>query len=428
MAVTVSEGMAPVRDPWTPGQRRLFLVLLPAYMASSAMSVDVMLPAFPDIRREYGVAADSTLPSRLLTVFFLGLAIGQLFYGPLSDRFGRRPLLLTGLALYVGGALASAVAPSFGVLLACRVVWGLGAAGPRSIVIAMIRDRYHGDVMARVMSRMMTIFLIVPILAPPFGAALMTFLPWQVVIWMPVLSGGALIFGTLALPESLPRHQRRSIAPAALGSALRTVLTTRLTLMCLLVLTFVFGMATSLIGSFQIIMEDVFHHEELFSVFFALLAAAGAAASLFAGRIVARIGLRRLMRLLAVWFIVTASIMMLITAATGGHPPMWAFIAAVVPMFMGVTPMLSSCNSAAMAPLGHVAGMGAAVLGTVSTGLGATLGSFVDGAFNGTVVPTVVGITMYATLASSIVILATRDPGVRALGDNWDADEPVALA
>ena len=132
----------------------------------AALSIDLMLPAFPDARADFGLAADSTQTSWIITAFFLGLAAGQLVYGPLSDRHGRKPLLYAGLGIMTLGAALCAVAPSLGSLIVARVLWGLGAAGPRSLALAMVRDRYSGDRMARTMSHIMATFVLVPVLAP----------------------------------------------------------------------------------------------------------------------------------------------------------------------------------------------------------------------------------------------------------------------
>ncbi len=147
---------------------REFIALVTASMAMGAMAIDIMLPAFPDMRAEFGMAADSPRIGWIVTAFFLGLAAGPWLYGPASDRFGRRPLLIGGLCLYLAAGVACVFAPSFAWVVAARFVWGLGAAAPRSLSLAMIRDRYEGEAMARLMSMIMAVFLLVPI--PALGS------------------------------------------------------------------------------------------------------------------------------------------------------------------------------------------------------------------------------------------------------------------
>ena len=164
------------RGPKRAGEAsgRELIILLTALMASSALAIDLMLPAFPDIRSEFGMAADSSQVGWIITAFFFGLAAGPLLYGPASDRFGRKPLMAAGLTVYVLGSIAAVFAPSFGWIVAARVLWGIGSAGPRALAMAMIRDRYEGDAMARLMSMIMAIFLLVPILAPSPARAIIS--------------------------------------------------------------------------------------------------------------------------------------------------------------------------------------------------------------------------------------------------------------
>src|SRR3954467_6356277 len=143
---------------------RSFVAFIASCMAMAAMSIDLLLPAFPDMRKDFGLPADSTQPSRLITAFFLGLAVGQLVYGPLSDRYGRKRMLYLGLVVYVAGALAASMAHTLAGVVACRALWGFGAAAPRSLAIAMVRDTQHGERMARTMSHVMATFILVPIL------------------------------------------------------------------------------------------------------------------------------------------------------------------------------------------------------------------------------------------------------------------------
>ena len=162
-----------------------FIALVTALMAMTALGIDLMLPAFPDIRAEYGMAADSTKVAWIVTAYFLGMSIGPWFYGPLSDRIGRRRPLHAGLVLYMVGASMAALAPTWTLLVVARFVWGVGASGPRSLAVTMVRDRHEGDTMARLMSMIMAVFMLVPILAPALGAGLIHVLPWRAVFWFP---------------------------------------------------------------------------------------------------------------------------------------------------------------------------------------------------------------------------------------------------
>lgn len=424
MTATATEhGAVPVaRDPG-----RWFVVIVASCVAMAALSIDLLLPAFPEIREEFGLAADSSQPSRLLTAFFIGLAVGQLVYGPISDRFGRKPLLYAGLAIYVGGAVAAAFVSSFEALVVCRFIWGLGAAGPRSLALAMVRDTYHGEQMARIMSHVMTTFILVPIFAPAIGAGALAIAPWQVVIWMPIAAAMLLAAWMLRVPDTLPVERRRSISPGSLVEALRAVVTTRTTFAFALALTSLFGIMSSFLGSTEIIVDDVYDQGDFFPLIFGIVACALGAGSVLSGRLVTRIGLDRMLRFGASYVVLTTAALATLALSTDGHPPLWAFVIAVALMLPSIALLAPNCNTAAMAPLPHVAGMAAAIIGTVSTGAGALIGSVVDGAFDGSVRPFAVASFICALVAAAAILSSVRRVPFRA-DSEWIADQPAATA
>jgi DHA1 family bicyclomycin/chloramphenicol resistance-like MFS transporter len=171
--------------------RTELLALISAIMALTAVAIDLMLPAFDDIRDTFNLADGSADTGQIVTVYFLGLAVAQVFYGPLADRFGRKPTLYLGIGIYIVGAMGSALAPTFGLLLLGRFVWGAGAAGTRVVAMAIVRDRFEGDAMAKAMSQVMVVFMLVPIVAPAVGSAIVSVVPWPGLFWLCV--AGALM-------------------------------------------------------------------------------------------------------------------------------------------------------------------------------------------------------------------------------------------
>jgi DHA1 family bicyclomycin/chloramphenicol resistance-like MFS transporter len=149
--------------------RAEFITLMSSITATIAISIDTVLPAFDEIEDEFGLAQGGTPVSLAITVFLVAMGAGMLIWGPLADRFGRKKMMYTSLGLFISGALISTLASSFGLFLVGRVVWGAAAAGPRTISLAITRDAYEGDVMARIMSLTSAVFLIVPVLAPSLG-------------------------------------------------------------------------------------------------------------------------------------------------------------------------------------------------------------------------------------------------------------------
>jgi DHA1 family bicyclomycin/chloramphenicol resistance-like MFS transporter len=389
-----------------PGSRE-FLAIVALCMAMAAMSIDLMLPAFPEMRAAFGLDEGATEISLILTGFFVGLGFGQLVYGPLSDRFGRKPVLYAGIAVYVVGAVASTQADSLATFVACRVIWGFGAACPRSLAIAILRDTFVGDRMARAMSNVMATFILVPIVAPTIGSGLLAIESWQLTLWVPV--GVAVVLTTwiaLRLPETLPPERRRSVAPSALLTAAGAVVRNRQTMAFCAASTFLFGIMTAYVGSTQVIVEEVFGADDLFPFIFGALAIGLALGSLLAARLVTRIGLARLVRFGAIYAVTSAALLAGIAIATDGHPPLWLFVVASGLMLPSVTALVPNTNTAAMAPLGHIAGMAAAVIGTISTIGGALLGGVIDSAFDGSVLPFSLGALVFAAAAGAAVLSA----------------------
>lgn len=366
---------------------REFLAILALCMGMGAVSVDLLLPAFPDMRADLGLAAGSTSISVVITAFFIGVAAGQLVYGPLSDRFGRRRLLQIGMAVFLAGAVAAALAPSLRVLIAARFLWGAGAAAPRSLAIAMVRDTYEGDRMARTMSLLMAIFLMVPVVAPSVGTAILTFAPWRGVVVAQILVAGALTLWTRRLPETLHEDDRRAVTGRSLVEAAKVVASNRAAVGYGLGVSALFGVLTGFVGSAEIVFDEVFGQGGRFALLFGGIGVVLAAGSLLGGRLVTRFGLGSVVVGACAYIVVTAAGLFAVVLVTDGRPPLAAFLLALALLLPGVMVLIPAANTAAMTPLGHVAGMGAALLGFVSTAGGAVLGSFIDRAFDGTVRP-----------------------------------------
>jgi len=386
---------------------REFIFLVTALMAMGAVAIDLMLPTFPDMREEFGMAPDSAELGWIITAFFLGLAVGPWLYGPISDRVGRRPPLFFGLGLYAVSAIAASLAPSFAWIVAVRFVWGLGAAAPRSLSLAMIRDRYEGPQMARLMSMIMAVFLLVPIVAPGLGAILNLIAPWRIVFWAPAVVAVALMFWARRVPETLLPERRRPFTWASVVDAGRVVVTNRQTVSFTIAITFLFGVMMSYLASSELIVEDVYGYGAWFPVYFGCIAVLLAASSLNNARLVGRLGINLLVRRMSVVAVVMAVILSTLAVVTDGLPNFWLFtivVALLVPMAQGLVP---NCNTAAMMPVPHVAGTASAIIGTVSTAGGALLGGMVNGAFDGTVRPFALGITVFVVIAAVFVFIGS---------------------
>ncbi len=405
---------------------REFVALVTVLMTSAALAIDLMLPAFADVRAEYGMAPGSSQVGLMITVFFLGMAIGPWVFGPASDRFGRRPLLYAGLIVYALAGVAAALAPTWPMLVAARFLWGVGAAAPRSLSVTMVRDRYSGDEMAKQMATITAVFLLVPIAAPTVGAALIAVLPWRAVFLFPTLVAVVVMVWAQRLPETLADELRRPFTLRAVGEAGREVLAHRSTVGLTLAMTFLFGSMTTYLAGSEAIVVDVYDLRPWFPLYFGSVAVLLAISSLNNARLVSRIGAERLVRRMALLGVVATSTLLAISLVTGGRPPFWAFFlatAAVMPLVQGLAPI---ANSLAMTPVPHVAGTASALISTVTVAGGSVLGSIANGAYDGTTTPFSVAFVVYVSCAAALIVLVgvrTCTPraagAARAKGAPW---------
>lgn len=377
-------------------------------MALSALGIDLMLPAFSAIRADLGLAADSTAVSGLLTTYFLGLAAGQLLYGPLADRFGRRPILYLGYAIYAVGALLATFAPTLGLLLISRFVWGLGAAGSRVITLAVIRDSYEGERMSRAMSFVMAVFILVPVVAPSLGAAIAAVASWRWIFGTCVLAVAIMAVWSMRLPETLREEHRRELRYDRLLEATRIVVSNRRTVAYTLAMTSLYGVLTGYLGSAEIIFTEVFDAADEFPVLFGALAAVMGVGMLANARIVGRVGVRRLAHLALVVYLGLAVALAVLSLLTDGRPPFWLFLIGLAGMLAGHALLIPNFNTIAMQPMAAVAGTAASVIGAVQIAVGAVLGLLLDRAFDGTVTPLLLGFLGYGVAALGFVVFAER--------------------
>jgi DHA1 family bicyclomycin/chloramphenicol resistance-like MFS transporter len=356
-------------------------------IALSALGIDLLLPAFPQIRAEFGLPPGSTQVTGFITTYFVGLAVGQLLIGPLADRFGRRPLLQVGMAVYVVGATLAMVAPSFGLLLLARFVWGVGAAGGRVLSMAIVRDRFVGAAMARTMSLIMAVFIIVPVVAPAIGVLMLRFFTWDQLIGLNVLAATIMLIWSVRLEETLSVEQRRTLRPRELGRAASQVMRDRRSGPLIIAQAVLFGSFVSYLSTSEVVYSEVFDQAALFPLLFGGMALAMGVASLVNSRVVERVGLRRVLRLDLTGYLFGAVSLVLIALVTEGRPPLLAYLLMLAVLLCNHAMIIPNMNARAMEPMGHIAGLASAINGTVLVGGGALLGAAFDRAFDGTILP-----------------------------------------
>jgi DHA1 family bicyclomycin/chloramphenicol resistance-like MFS transporter len=342
----------------------------------------------------------------VITAYLLGFGVAQLVYGPLADRFGRRPVLLWGLGLYVLFSLKAAFAPSFELMLVARALQGVGAAAIRVLATSIVRDCYSGRRMARVMSLTFIVFLTAPILAPMIGEAIIAVAPWPWIFGALAVFGGAVaLWAAARLPETLPVERRTPLSYAGVTGAFRTALTNRIAVGYMAASTLLFGSLMGFIGSAQQVFADALNAPELFTTVFALVAGGMGVSSFLNSRIVERLGTRRVSHTALIGFIVLSAAHAAVALSGGESLVVFAVFQAATMFCFGMVG--SNFGAMAMEPLGRIAGTASSVQGFVSTIGGALIGFFIGQAFDGTTVPLTLGFTVCG-VASLLIVLATE--------------------
>ncbi len=389
-----------------------FVCLIALMMALNALAIDSMLPALPHIGDDLGVA-NANSRQWVVTAYLLGFGGAQLIYGPLADRFGRKPVLLVGVGLYVVFSLLATLAPTFDMLILARIGQGLGSACTRVLAVSIVRDRYEGRTMARVMSFSFLVFLGVPILAPSIGQMIMLVGPWRwIFAGLGLVGVGLIVWACLRLPETLKPEDRLPIQMRRLASAYKVAVTDRTAVGYTLAMTAITGALFGFINSSQQIFADVFDAEAAFPAVFALIAGGIAVASLVNARLVVRLGSRRISHTALIGFTAISAVHAVV--AISGHESIWTFaVLQTLTMFcFGL--IAGNFGAMAMETMGHIAGTAASIQGFVSTIAGSLLGFAVGQQFNGTTVPMAAGFTLFGLAALGWVLFAERGRLFRA--------------
>jgi DHA1 family bicyclomycin/chloramphenicol resistance-like MFS transporter len=379
-----------------------FVALTALTMSLVAMSIDTMLPALGDIAAELA-PPDPNDRQLVLTAFFGGLSLGQLVYGPVSDAIGRKPAFYSGIVLFVLGGLCCALATNFWMLLAGRVVAGFGAGGPRTVAVAVVRDQYAGRAMAKVMSFITSVFILVPVIAPAFGQAVLLVASWHAIFWLLVVVAAVNVtwFG-LRQPETLAPERRTPLSPRAVASAAVEVLRNRITLGYTLATGFVFGAVINYLATSQQIFQEQYGVGKLFPVFFGSLAATLGVASLTNAQLVMRFGMQRLARLAGSVECVVSTLFLLAALAFHGHPPLWLLMACMLVCFFCNGILFGNYNARALEPMGHIAGVAAAIAGSLANAVAIGFGTPMGLAYDGSVLPLIGGFAIASITALTL--------------------------
>lgn len=383
-----------------------FVALMAFAMSMVALSIDAMLPAFPEMVRDLQVTNFNDI-QLVISTLFIGLAFGQLFYGPLSDSIGRKPSMYVGFIVFIVGSLLSLMATDYPTMLAGRLLQGIGAAGPRTVAVALIRDRFHGSEMARVMSFIMTIFILVPIFAPALGQFILLWAGWRSIFAVfIVLAVMTLVWLAIRQPETLPRDLRRRFTLRNVTRGFLEVVRSRTAMVYTLVSTCVSGAFFGYLNSCQQIFQVQYGLGTQFPIYFGGLAIAVGFASLLNSAMVMRFGMHALADRSLYSMAGLSWIFLAITWFTAGHPPLWLFMLICLALFFCIGVLFGNLNAIAMEPLGHVAGTAAAAIGSFTTLVAVVLGFLIGRVYDGSLLPMAFGFVSLTSL--SVILVSTN--------------------
>ena len=391
-----------------------FVAMMASTMALQAVAIDAMLPALQDIGRTFSVANDNQL-QWVVTAFMMGTGAGQLVFGPLSDRFGRKRVLLLGLSMYAVLSLLAMFAASLPMLLATRVVQGAVVSAASVVSRSIVRDQFSGSTMARVMSTIYIVFLIVPMVAPAVGQAMLLVVSWRGIFGFLGICGLSVsLWLFFRLPETLPPERRRPLNSAHLAQAAWFVISEPSSILYTLAVTAMFGSLLAYVSTVPQIFAGAFHQPQLMAITFACVAGAMGVASYFNTRIVERVGMHRVshLALTAFLFVTAAHAAFALTGREGVLA--FAVFQGATMACMGLS--VSNFGTIAMQPMGAIAGSAASIQGVISTIGAAAIASLIGQQWSGNVLFLPTGALLCGLFAFACVLLAERSRMYRGRG------------
>ena len=390
--------------------KKEFIALMAILMSLVALTIDAMLPALAQIG--LSLHAQSANDSQLvITTVFLGMAVGLIFYGPLSDAYGRKRIIYLGIIIFIIGNLLSIFSSSLLMMHVGRILQGFGVASCRVVTLAMIRDQFEGPEMGRVMSLIMMFFIMVPALAPSVGQGILLVAQWRAIFLL------ILLFGIISLlwlhfrqPETLPTEKRIPLSIKALKSGTKETLKNPKSRAYMLASGFIFGAFIGYLSSAQQILQKQYLLGDLFSLYFGALALAIGLSSFANAKLVMRFKMETLCICSLIVIPVTSLIFYFYAQSVGGQPPLTALMIYLSITFFSIGILFGNLNTLALQPLGHIAGIATSVISSIQTLLSVFIGGSIGQLYDGTVIPLVLGFLICSLISLMIVYKAKNAP------------------
>lgn len=379
-----------------------FVALMAMITSLAALTIDTVLPALTQIGQDLG-ATSPQQTHLIVSLFFIGMAFGQLFFGPFADARGRRSTILLGMIIFTIGSLICMLASSLEIMLLGRIVQAFGASGPRIATLAIIRDKYAGEAMARVMSFIMMVFIFVPMIAPLVGQFILHWGNWQAIYGFFVSFAVVVsVWFFLRQAETLPRDKRKTFSWQTLGKSSHFILRHPTVMGFTLAAGFIFGAFLAYISAAQTLFQSVYQTGEHFPLYFALLAFSIGLASFTNGQFVMRFGMRRLCEYGLIGLVFCSVLQLAASCYYAGLPPLWLFVSLLFISFFCVGILFGNLNAIAMQPLGEMAGLGAAIINSISGLMSVPIAILIGHFIQNTVTPIAIGFLCCSAIAFAI--------------------------
>ncbi|MCK8479857.1 multidrug effflux MFS transporter [Psychroserpens algicola] len=384
-----------------------FVVLMASLMSIVALSIDALLPALPEIGQDLNVLKVSD-NQKLITMIFLGLGFGQLIFGPLSDSFGRKPMVYFGFTIFVIASIVCVTTDNFNVMIAGRIFQGIGLSSPRTIAIAMTRDTYSGDFMAKILSIIVMFFILVPIVAPTFGQLLLDFFDWKAIFNVNLIIGLLIVLWFWKRqPETLEAKNRIKFSPSIFITGTVEFLKHKEAVAFTLVSGFITGSFMVYLSTSQQIFQEQYQLGELFPYIFASTAFSVGFATFTNSRLVIRFGSFNIAYFATIAYVIV-SVLYVVLFHTGNNPSVHVLVTFFLLQFFAVGFLFGNLRSLAMEPLGHIAGIGAAINGFVSTVMAVPIANYIGSFVKTSVLPLFIGFSIFGVLSMVVFLWMKR--------------------
>ncbi len=380
-----------------------FVTLMAALMSIVALSIDALLPALPEIGSALGVV-NTNDNQLLITMIFLGLGFGQLIFGPLSDSFGRKPIVYAGFVVFIIATIICVTTKSFEMMIVGRILQGVGLSSPRTIAIAMVRDSYSGDYMAKILSIVVMVFILVPVIAPTLGQFLLNFYNWESIFYVNLLFGSlVMLWFWRRQPETLTDSNRIKFSGRLFINGAKEFFKHKHAVAFTFVSGFMTGSFMVYLSTSQQIFEQQYNLKELFPYIFASLAIAVGLATFLNSRLVVKYGMYRIAFTGTISYVIISALF-IVFFHSGVNPSIGVLLGFFALQFFSIGLLFGNLRALAMEPLGHIAGIGAAINGFISTVMAVPIANYIGSFVTDSVLPLFIGFLIFGVLSLLIFL------------------------